>query len=84
MKPAEERMIDQWKFIGKRIMVGFVLGIVWKEVIHRPPKSVGAEVNWGVRFENSSQGAEKCKKFILDIGGYLLCFCGSLFLIELF
>jgi nucleotidyltransferase/DNA polymerase involved in DNA repair len=35
--------------------------------IYRPPKSVGAEVNWGVRFENSSQGAEKCKKFILDI-----------------
>ncbi|GJD09178.1 DNA repair protein REV1 [Galdieria sulphuraria] len=35
--------------------------------LYRPPKSIGAEVNWGVRFENNLQGVEKCKKFILDI-----------------
>ncbi|GJQ09111.1 hypothetical protein GpartN1_g6619.t1 [Galdieria partita] len=35
--------------------------------LYRPPKSIGAEVNWGVRFENNLQGLEKCKKFIMDI-----------------
>eukprot|EP00871_Galdieria_phlegrea_P000830 jgi/Galph1/1748/GphlegSOOS_G422.1 len=34
---------------------------------YRLAKSIGAEVNWGVRFGVSPEEKEKCRKFILDI-----------------